>query len=214
MFANIVLVLSFIVVVVGVARYKKLTMPFKLLTIFLLIDFLKDVGNIYYSAIYKNNLAIIDIQTLLDPIFYALIYCLLFKNRYIKRLVLFSLIMLMIFFIFNALYLQPYKTVFPTNVILASEALYVIFAVLLYKQMLLYPLQIDITKQSIFWFNTAMLFFSTTMFVNLALMNYYSQHNHQSPISLFFWYCIDIVFSALFGITILTDKKEITTTNA
>jgi hypothetical protein len=213
MFAKLVLVLSFIVVVIGMTRYKKLTMPFKLLSIYLLIGFLIDAGNSYYIVTYKNNVAISDMETVLEPIFYALIYYYLFKSKYNKMFALFSLILIITFFIINALYLQPFKTVFPTNVILATEALYVIFAVLLYKQMLLYPLQIDITKQSIFWFNTAILFFSTTMFLNLALMNYQRQHNLKSPVAIFFWYSIDIVFSVLLGITILMDKKGITTAN-
>jgi hypothetical protein len=213
MFEKLGLALSFVVVVIGVVRYKSLTMPIKLLTISLLIDFLIDVGNSYYIAIYKNNYGLSQAQTIIEYIFYALIYYYLVKSKYIKKFVLFCTVLAVIYFFINALFLQPYNKAFPTHVILAYRALYVIFAVLLYKQMLLYPLQIDITKQSIFWFNTAMLFFSTTMFLNLALMNYQSQHNLKSPVVLFFWYSIDIVFSVLLGITILMDKKEITTAN-
>jgi hypothetical protein len=214
MFAKLVLALSFVVVVIGLARYKRLTMPFKLLSISLLIGFLIDAGNSYYIAIYKNNYGLSHAQTIIEYIFYALIYYYLFKSKYIKKLVLFSIMLVITFFIINSLFLQPYNKIFPTYVILTTEVLYGIFAVLLYKQMLFYPLQIDITRQSIFWFDTAILFFSTTMFVNLAIMNYYSQHNHHSPIAMFFWYSIDIVFSVLLGITILIDKKGTTTANA
>jgi len=213
MFAKLALALSFAVVVTGVVRYRWLTLPFKLLTIYLFVDFLIDTSNSFYIPIFKNNIGLSHAQAIIDYIFYALVYYYLFKGKHIKKLVLFSIIMIIILFIINTLFLQPYNKAFPTNVILASLVLYVLFAVLLYKQMLLYPLQINITEQSIFWFNTAMLFFSTTMFLNLALMNYYIQQNHPYTIASFFWYSIDIVFSVLFGITILMDKKGTATAN-
>jgi hypothetical protein len=42
--------------------------------------------------------------------------------------------------------------------------LYALFSLLLFKEMLQYPLRINILKQSVFWYNTAILFYATTMF--------------------------------------------------
>ena len=79
--------------------------------------------------------------------------------------------------------------------------------------MLLYPVQFKITKQSIFWFNTAILFVSTTMFLNLELMNYYSHHRSLNTIVYYFWFAVDIIFNLLLGMAILTEKKEVVATN-
>lgn len=214
MIDKIVLILSFVIALIGMVRYKTLTLPFKLLSFSLLFALLVNVANIYIIARYKTNAPLSHIETIIGYIFYAFIYYFLFKNKYIKKFILISIFLITIFFFINALFLQPYYKVFPSNVIIITEILYVIFSLLLFKQMLLYPEQINIVKQSIFWYNTAILFFSTTMFFTLALINYYGQHHFKNYIIYYFWYSITIIFNLLQGIAILTDKKEIITTNA
>ena len=73
--------------------------------------------------------------------------------------------------------------------------------------MLLYPVKINIVKQSVFWYNTAMLFYATTMFFNLGMTNYYSQHKFDAYI-FYFWYFILCAFHIMIGIALLTDNKE------
>jgi hypothetical protein len=63
-------------------------------------------------------------------------------------------------------------------------------------------------KQSVFWFNTAILFFSTTMFLNLGLLNYYGLHSKSMAVILCFWYSIDVIFTVFLILAILNDNKE------
>ncbi|MBS1501889.1 MAG: hypothetical protein JST32_07495 [Bacteroidetes bacterium] len=119
-----------------------------------------------------------------------------------------------VFFFINALFLQPYNKIFPSHVLVINEILFAIFALLLFKQMLLYPLQINIMKQGIFWFNTAVLFASATMFLNYALINYYFIHNINNVFLVYFWRLQDILFNVMLGIAVLTDKKESNSANA
>jgi hypothetical protein len=214
MIDKFVLVLSFVIAIICGVRYKKLNKPFKLLSLLLFFSFLLDVANQYVNVRYKNNAPLSHIATIVDYTFYAGIYYYLFKSKYIKKLVFTSILLIAVFFFINALFLQPFYKVFPSNVLLASQILYVIFSMLLFKQMLMYPVQINIVKQSIFWYNTAILFFSTTMFLNLALMNYYRLHNHKIFIVYYFWYTITIIFDLLLVIAILVDRKEIIKNNA
>ena len=211
---NIVLAFALVVVIIGMVRFKKLTVPFKLLVIWLVIDFILDFSNPYIIKIYKNNARLSHVTCILEYMFYGLIYYQLFISKKVKRLILCSMALFFIFFIINAIFLQPFTRVFPTNANMSAEVFYVLFAFLLFKQMLQYPVQINIMRQSIFWFNTGLLFFSTTMFLNLSLMNYYSKY-HQENLSLivFFWYSIDIITSIIFGIALLNDKKESIETN-
>jgi hypothetical protein len=214
MIGNIVLALSFIIALIGMVRFKKMTVPFKLLAIWLVIDFLLDASNQYFIDTYKNNARLSHVLCILEYIFYAVIYYHLFRSNYIKKFILVTIALFIAFFIINALFLQPFTRVFPTNVIMSAEILYVLFAILLFKQMLQYPLQMNIMKQSVFWFNTSILFFSTTMFLNLGLMNYYGKyHSDTITLILYFWYSIDIIFSILLGIALLNDKKESIETN-
>jgi len=214
MIGDIVLVLSFVIALIGTVRFRKLTMPFKVLAIWLVIDFLLDASNSWVISTYKNNARLSHMLCILEFNFYAVVYYILFRSKYIKRFIVITIFLFLVFFLINAMYLQPFVRVFPTNAIMVEEILYVLFAILLFKQMLQYPVQVNITKQSVFWFNTAILFFSTTMFLNLALMNYIGEHHIRSEIVLYFWHTIDIIFALLSGIAILTDKKEIIIKNA
>ncbi len=207
---NIVFALSLIVLVLGVIRFKKLTMPIQLLVVWLLINFLldTDVLNHWVISMYKNNAPLSHVESIIEYPFYVMVYYYLFKSTRLKKYVLISIPLIVVFGIANALFFQPFAKVFPTYLIQATEILYVLFAVLLYKQMLQHTLPVSILKQSVFWFNTAMLFFSATMFLNLSLMNYYMHHPKFYPIILVFWYAIDIIFSLLLGIALITDKRE------
>lgn len=190
-------------------RFKKLTMPFKLLVIWQFIDLLLDYSNQLCISIYKNNALLSHVETIMEYVAYAAIYYYLFKSRVIKKLVIGSALLIVLFAVINGFFLQPFTKVFPTYVIMPAEILYVVFAILLFKQMLQYAVQTNIVKQSVFWFNTGILFFSSTMFLNLGLMNYYSRyHKGNFTIILCFWYSIDVIFSILITIAILTDKKN------
>jgi hypothetical protein len=209
MIGNVVLILSFLIAVIGTVRFKKLTVPFKIFVIWLVIDFVLDASNSYIINVYKNNYRLSHVLCIFEFSFYAIIYYLLLRSKFIKKFILVTIALFFIFFLINALFLQPFGRAFPTNAIMTEEILSVLFAVLLFKQMLQYPLQVNIIKQSVFWFNTGILFFSTTMFLNLSLMNYISEHHIHSAIVLYFWHTIDIIFAILSGIAILTDKKEV-----
>jgi len=207
-----ILILSLITGIIGMVSYKKLTMPFKLLSVYLSYVFLDNVVNQYVNAVYKNNVWVLHAETIANYVFFSFIYYNLLKNKYIKKSILVSVILVTIFFIINASFLQPSE--FPSNSMLINEILFTIFSLLLFKQMLLYPLQVNILKQGVFWFNTAILFFSTTMFLNFALINYYFQQNIYMPVLNYFWHFIDITFNLLLGIAILTEKKVISTIDA
>lgn len=206
---NILIALPLIIALIGMVRFKKLTMPFKLLVFWQLTDFLIDSCNQLCIQIYKNNALLTHVQTIVEYVSYAVIYYYLIKSKRIKISILGSVAVLFVFFIINGCFLQPFTKTFPTNVIMPAEIMYVIFAILLFKQMLQYPVQVNIMKQSVFWFNTAMLFFSTTMFLNLGLMNYYGLHHKSMAVILVFWYSIDVIFTVLLILAILNDNKEV-----
>ncbi len=92
------------------------------------------------------------------------------------------------------MFLQPFTKVFPTYIYIPTQILFAIFSLLLFKEMLMYPIKINITKQSVFWFNTAILFYATTMFFNLSISNYLAENNLNDDFIFYFWYFITDVF--------------------
>jgi hypothetical protein len=199
---------SIIVCLIGIVRFRKLTMPFKLLVIWLIIDLLFDSCNKLCIAVYKNNALLSHVEGMAEYPAYTIIYYYLFVSRGIKKVILYSIPIIVILSIIDGCFFQGFTKSFPTYMIMTEEILYMVFAILLFKQMLQYPVQLNIMKQSIFWFNTGMVFFSSTMFLNLSLMNYYGKyHSGNYSVILSFWYSIDIIFNILFIIAILNDNK-------
>ncbi|HZY37309.1 MAG TPA: hypothetical protein VFE53_11705 [Mucilaginibacter sp.] len=204
----IYLLLLLSVSIVGMVRYNTLTVYGKVLAWSVVMVFVCNISNKFFSALYHNNAPILHTESILEFIFYSAIYFCLFKNKVTKVAVVASIIAVTLFFCYNAIVLQPFGAVFPTNIYLATLSLFTIFSLLLFRQMLLYPLKINIVKQSVFWFNTAMLFYATTMFFNLGMTNYYSQHNWDNFIY-YFWYFILCVFHIMIGIALLNDSQQV-----
>jgi hypothetical protein len=168
----------------------------------------------YCAVKYHNNAPILHLECLSEYVFYSATFYFIFKNPVVKKLILASIIIVLICWLINATVLQPISTVFPSNMYVPTQILYVIFSLLLFKEMLQYPVKVNITKQSVFWFNTAILFYSTTMFFNLGVTNYIAQHNIYDYIILYFWYFILYTFHILIGIAILNENRETVKTDA
>lgn len=211
--ATIYILILAIVLMVGLVRYRKLTVPFKVLTICVIFTFILEVIAEFFSASDKNNSALSHIESLTNYFFYSLTFFYLFENRRIKKTILVSIGIICIYFIINAVFIQPFQTIFPTNVFFVSNIFYIIFSLLLFKQMLINPLNVSIVRQSVFWFNTGILLFSTTMFFNLELIDYYAEHHWGKGTLYYFWAGSVYTFGILIGFSLLIDNKKISTQN-
>ena len=205
---NIVLILEIIVSLTGLVKFKKLTRPFKVLVIWLTIDLLSYPLNKVCISIYKNNVLLVHIQNVLQYSAYALVYYYLFINQRIRQIVLYSIPIVLILSIIDGFFVEPFTKTFPTYLTLPEHVIYVVFTILLFRQMLQYPVQMNIIKQSVFWLNTGVLFFSTTMFLTMSLSNNIAKYSKEEVILiLYFWYSIDIIFSILLLVAILNDNN-------
>jgi hypothetical protein len=201
--------LLFIISIIGMVRFKRLTIPFKILALSVIANLLMEVLSEIFIAKYHSNALVMHIECAIGYVFYASIYFYLLKSRILKKLTIISIALVLILSVLNALlFQQPSQVVFPTHMYLINNILYVIFSLVLFKQMLQYPLDVNIIKQSIFWFNTAMIFFSTTMFLNMELTNYYAQHKWGYDVIYYFWNGNFYLFNILICISLLNDNRE------
>jgi hypothetical protein len=201
-------------VIIGILRYNRLTTPFKILAFSMIANLAIDILSDIFNAKYKSNAPVIHVEAVTEFVFYALVYYYLSTSKRTKKVIVVSIIAISAFSVINAIFLQPLHTVFPTYVSLPTLALLVIFSLLLFKQMLLSPLTTPLLKQGIFWFNTGIIFYATTMFLNVGLSNVYIRNPSTDYLIFFFWYAILYIFTILIGIALLTDNKKITGTNA
>lgn len=204
-----------LLIVSGIAmmRYRRLTFPFKILAWSVITVFILGILANIFTIKYKTNAPILQIECIAEYVFYSLTYYYLFKNTLIKKAIIISVIIISVSFFINAVFLQPFNKVFPTNIYIPAQILLAVFSLLLFKEMLMYPVRINITKQSVFWYNTGILFYSTTMFFNLGLSNYLAVHNLNDNFIFNFWYFITDAFHILICIAILTDNKKINATD-
>jgi hypothetical protein len=202
-------ILVVVIVTIGVFRYNSLNIPFKILVFSMIATLVIAILSNIFIVKYKSNAPVLHLEAITEFVFYALVYYYLFTSRRIKKIVVFTIIAASIFSVINALILQPFHTVFPTYVNLPTLGLLVVFSLLLFKQMLLYPLNTPILKQGVFWFNTAMIFYATTLFLNIGLSNVQIRNPSLDYLLYYFWYTILFIFTILIGVAFLIDNKQI-----
>jgi hypothetical protein len=200
--------LLFVVSFIGIVRYKRLSFPFKILTWSVIMIFLTTIIDQFFIIKYRFNGPVLQIQCIEEYIFYSMVYYYLFKNKRIKKFVVISLVIIVVFFPINAVFFQPFLHTFPTNINTSAQVLNTIFSLLLFKEMLDYPVKMNIVRQGIFWFNAAMLFYATTIFFMLGLSNYLAERRYEDKVVSDLWFLIDYLFHILIGIALLTNNSE------
>lgn len=180
-------------------------MPFKILGIYLVLVLFQEITNKLYISIHQNNYPVIQIGTFVKCVSLSLMYYYLFQKKTLKILSGVITICLLLFIVINAFVFEPFYSSFPSNALIADEVVFVILSLLLFKQMLQFAVQINIYKQGVFWFNSAVLFFSGTMFANFVLVNYNASFKIKSQILTFSWNGTEILFNILLGFAILVE---------
>ncbi len=182
-------------------------MPFKILAFYLLFLLVNNIANRYFIIYFGNNYLILNIETFVDFILITLIYFQLLTEKIIKNAMRIAIPIILLFYIFNSIFLQPVSITFPGNAMVINKVLFIILSLLYFKQMLAEPLEINIIKQGNFWFNIAVLLNSTTMFLNDYLVNYYSK-NSVYPVVHYFWNASDMLLNLLLGTAIFIDSSR------
>jgi hypothetical protein len=201
-------IILIIIALFGAATYKKLTVPFKLLVVLMGINLIVEAAILVCAKLFHNNLPIFHIVCIYECIFYMLIFYRVFKNKTVKNIIFSIAIIVPAFTIVNAFVFQPYMTTVPSNAIFVSNIIYTILAMLLYREMLLNGSQISLFKQSVFWFNTALLFFSVTIFFYLGIVNYLIKHKQHGEILAYFDEIVNIIFYWALGYAIYLNIRE------
>ncbi len=194
--------------ILGIVRHKKLTVPYKLLTVIIGITFIVESINWQLAIRSHDTRFLAHIMSLAELNFYFPIFYLLFSQKVIKKIIIGLIIFFNIFSFINSFFLQPYYNNFPSNVLLPVEICYAILSLVMFRQMLSNTLSINITKQSIFWYGSAMLFLSTSLFLCLGLNNYFVIHHLNFHILGTFNYIINLIFYTMAGYAIYLNSKE------
>jgi hypothetical protein len=164
-----------LIVLNGAVRFQNLTAPFKILTIVILIIFVSEVIARILAFTIKNSNPPYHILCILQYAGLAFIYNRLIVGRPLQNYILISIIPFSLLSISNTLFFQTLFS-FPSNIIMLSYLIFILFSLILFMQMLEAPKEIIISKQSVFWFNSAILVYSITMPICFGILNYLVKH--------------------------------------
>ncbi len=202
------LILLLFIAIFGIARFKKLAIPFKLVTGIVGVTFILESLSHVFAYLYQDSRPVAHITSIAELNFYFSIFYFLFRQKTIKKVVVGLIIFFNIFSVINSFYLQPYYNNFPSNVLLPVQICYALLSLLMFNQMLSNTIMTKITSQSIFWYASAMLFISTSLFLYLGLGNYFAKHHIYAANLNFFGTIINIIFYPMLGYAIYLNSKE------
>lgn len=202
------LILLLLVSVVGFARYKRLSKSFRILTMLILCTLISESVKKIYGKTYLNSMPVAHVWAIIEFAFFSVIYYSFLNGSGIKRLITFLIPGMLVLEILNLLFLENFAH-FPSLILEASHIVYVVYSLLLFRQMLLYPAEQSLFKQSLFWFNINMMFYATTMFLNFALMSYFVQNKLDAVPLVYFSIVVNFIFYIVIGISIVIDNKKV-----
>src|ERR1700733_7879034 len=98
--------LVLIVGIIGIIRYKWLSLPFKILTWSSFMACLLAILSKIWNTRYRNNIPILHLECITEFVFYSVVYYYLFKNKGIKKVVVVAIIVFSVSFVINAMFFQ------------------------------------------------------------------------------------------------------------
>ena len=198
----------FVVAIIGMVRLSKLTIPFRILAYLIIVILISEIIARVLVYTIRNSNPPYHILCILQYAGFAYIYYRLLTGHRARIYILISIIPFCILSCLNTLFFQTFFT-FPSNIIMLSYIVFIIFSLLLFMQMLDQPKETAIFKQSIFWLNIAILIYSIITPVSFGVLNYLAKHNLSAEIVGNFIEYFTFLYYLTIGYSILIDKKSV-----
>jgi len=191
----------------GIVSYKKLTIPFKALAITILWISLSEIAARVLARTIHNSSPTYHILCIFLYAGFTVTYSQLLTGARLKKGLLLSIIPFTILCIVNIIFFQSFFS-FPSNTIVISYLLFVVYSLILFMQMLNAPKEVNIFKQGIFWFNIAMLVYSIITPLCFGVSNYLHVHKLYANLLNDFIEYFCFVYYATLGYAIYLDKNR------
>ncbi len=197
--------------VVALLSWYKLTTPFRLAALFIVVTFLFDLMARYIRFEFHYNMWVYHIYNLLlIPIFYFIFRLMLNLKgwRTWLEVVFFSLFT---WAILNSLFFQSIWEM-PSYVVIPFNLMVIFCSLLVLRKMLDEPIQIHLLKQSQFWFCTAVLLYQSCSFFYWTIYNFLGGESSMLLLKLNLAMCI--LYYTTLTYSVWLNKKENMTANA
>jgi hypothetical protein len=190
----------------GAVQYKKQSAPFKILIIFIGFTFITESISRILAWRLHNSMPIYHLVSPLEYTCFTLMYLSFFQDKKTEA-IKYLYLPVIIFSMVNSFYIQGLMN-FPSNSILLFQIIYLAYSLLGFKQLLDMSTKTSIRRQSFFWLNTALLFFSSTQLFFFGLLNYAIRHHLNLMPIYIFSYVINLIYYIFMAIAINTDRSR------
>lgn len=186
----------------------KLYKSVKLIWACLLVTFISEVISLTLAHLIKNSSPPYHLLNILQILIWGIFFTSLTKNNITKRIVKYTAILSITFSIVNSFILQKLFKM-PSNAFLSQDIMLVIWCILFYFEILEWPGQINIYKNSIFWATVALLFFHFLSFAFYLTYNFLLDVKLKVPIIPTIHLISNYIFYSLLSFSVFLNSPPI-----
>ena len=174
-----------IALAIGLGKYRHLGRSLKIITIYTLVSIISAIISYLVTRIFKNNLPMFHIQTIIEYIFIYLFYREELKeNESISKFIKFSFFPVMLFLLINSIFIQK-LTEFNSNSRSLQELVVIVYVLIWFYKIMTEMNIKKLEEEPAFWINAGFLvYFSAT--VLLFFFSNYLLHFRQD-LNLYIW---------------------------
>lgn len=200
----LVILISFLSSITGLILVKENRIPiFFFFSFFLLSTIVVEYVASAMAAHNIHNVGLYNIFTIFEFLFYLFFFRTIIANHFIKKIILFIIVIYFIFAVTNILLIQG-KNDFISYAYILGCTLMVVFSIYYFYFLFRFPETTSLTKNSFFWITTGLLFYYTCSFSRYGLENLIAKTlMHYARILAFAGDLLNILLYTLFSIGFL-----------
>lgn len=161
----------FLLVLIGLFLYKRLTVSYRLLLGIQILTFLSAAAQWYMGKYFGRNNIILHIYTPLNAALFGVMYHSVMQQARSKLFVIAATAALLLFCVADSFFIQGVR-VYPHYELIAVSIVYVTFALLSNYEMIRYSKDDQVMRTSIFWVNSSVILFFSINFIFWSLYGY------------------------------------------
>lgn len=161
----------FLLLLLGISWYKKLSFPYKLLLAVQLLTLISTVAQLLMTRQFRTNNLIFHIYTPLNALLFGSIYYNLLQTRKNRLFVAITMILLLAFCLADSFFIQGIRK-YPHYELIGVSIVYVSYALLSNAEMIRFSKTQAVLKTAVFWLNSSILIFFSINFIFWSLFSY------------------------------------------
>lgn len=190
--------------IIGLIKFRRLDVPFKVLTLLLMGTFVSETISTISLYVFRNNSLNGKIYLSFHIIIFGILYYYLFEKRGLRTMIA---VITVIFFILSLIFeFVNALPVLPSYMIMVQSLLLVVYSILYFFKLFRAPTEQEIINTAKLWFNSSVLIYFSSSFVIWASFYYLYSHKRVFLDLNLILTLLNIFHYSLFGISLFLYK--------